>query len=336
MKSTLGSVLHAFFEDHLKLQKGFQATSIRSYRDTVRLFLSFVAKEQRRRITQLELQDLTFDRAQSFLLHLEKERHNQARTRNQRLAVLRTFFDYVACRVPEMLPTGQQVALIPVKRTHPAEMHFLDKQELTGLFRSLPANGRHAVRDRTLLCFLYNTGARVQEVVELRRKHLDLGESPRVQLHGKGDKWRTCPLWLETATQLKVLLDQQPEGPATDGPVFVSRPGQPLTRFGIYKIVRRLCNRLDQGGTHPRRVSPHLFRHTAAVHLLESGVDINVIRGWLGHVSLETTNRYAEITVRMKEAALKTCEAPVDSSARVHRNIRWKDDEALLTWLHSL
>jgi integrase/recombinase XerD len=336
MTITLPQVLHSFFEDHLKLQKGLQPTSIRSYRDTVRLFLCYLAQNQRRRITQITLQDLTFERAQQFLQHLEVDRHNHIRTRNQRLAALRTFFDYIAYRVPEMLPTGQQVALIPVKRVHPAEMQFLERQELMELFRSLPKQGRHALRDRTLLSFLYNTGARVQEVVEIRSSHLDLGALPRVQLHGKGDKWRTCPLWNETAKQLQMLVDQNTRLNHPDGPVFVSRPGRPMTRFGIYKIVRRLCHRLDSGGAHPRHVSPHLFRHTAAVHLLESGVDINVIRGWLGHASLETTNRYAEITIRMKQAALQLCEPPVESSAVSHRKSIWKDDETLLAWLNSL
>ncbi len=336
MTITLAQILHSFFEDHLKLQKGLQPTSIRSYRDTVRLYLCYLAQDQRRRITQITLQDLTFERVQRFLQHLEVDRHNHIRTRNQRLAALRTFFDYVAYRIPEMLPTGQQVALIPVKRVHPAETQFVERQDLMELFRSLPKQGRHALRDRTLLSFLYNTGARVQEVVELRRSHLDLSALPRVQLHGKGDKWRTCPLWNETAKQLQMLIDQNPHLNNTDGPVFVARPGRPLTRFGIYKIVRRLCHRLDSGGAHPRHVSPHLFRHTAAVHLLESGVDVNVIRGWLGHASLETTNRYAEITIRMKEAALRLCEPPVESSVASHRKIIWKDDKALLDWLNSL
>jgi len=188
MTITLSQILHSFFEDHLKLQKGLQPTSIRSYRDTVRLFLCHVAQDQRRRITQIRLQDLTFEQTQRFLQHLEVDRHNHVQTRNQRLCALRTFFDYVAYRVPEMLPTGQQVALIPAKRVHPAETQFMERQELTVLFRSLPKQGRHVLRDRTLLSFLYNTGARVQEVVELRRSHLDLGASPRVQLHGKGDK----------------------------------------------------------------------------------------------------------------------------------------------------
>lgn len=336
MTITLGQLVHSFFEDHLKVQLGLRPNSIRSYRDGLRLFLCFVAKESRRRVTQLTLTELTFERVQQFLRHLEDERKNHIQSRNQRLAALHTFFEYVAQRSPEMLQTCQQVALIPAKRVHRPQTHFLEREEMAVLFKSLSSEGERALRDRTLLLFLYNTGARVQEVADLRLGHLDFGPPPRVQLCGKGNKWRTCPLWTETAEQLQRLIEQGKRPRAADAPVFTSRPGQPLTRFGIYKIVRRQCGHLDSGGGHPRHVSPHLFRHTAAVHLLESGVEVNVIRGWLGHVSLETTNHYAEITTQSKEKALRVCELPWESSAGLPRRAVWKNDQALLDWLNSL
>jgi site-specific recombinase XerD len=185
---------------------------------------------------------------------------------------------------------------------------------------------------------LYNTGARVQEVADLRVKNLDLGSQPRVHLHGKGDKWRLCPLWSQTVRQLEQLLQEQYSERSPESPIFVARPGRALTRFGIYKIVRRYASKLIVSGHLPaeKPVSPHTFRHTAAVHLLESGVEVNVIRGWLGHVSLETTNRYAEITLRTKEAAMRTCEPPVDGADETHRKVVWKDDESFLKWLESL
>jgi site-specific recombinase XerD len=295
-----------------------------------------VAKESQRRLTQLTITDLTFERAQQFLRHLEEDRKNHIQSRNQRLAALRTFFEYVALRAPEMLQTCEQVALIPSKRVHPPQTHYLEREEVAALFRSISTQGMTALRDRTLLLFLYNTGARVQEVADLRFGHLDFGLPARVQLCGKGNKWRTCPLWAETVDQLQRLIEQRKQPPDANTPIFVSQPGYPLTRFGIYKIVRRYCGHLDSGGGHPRHVSPHLFRHTAAVHLLESGVEVNVIRGWLGHVSLETTNRYAEITTRTKENALRVCELPWESSAGPPRRAVWKDDQSLLDWLNSL
>ena len=336
MKPTLGQIVHSFFEDYLRVQKGLRPSSIRSYRDVLKLFLRYIAKEIRRPVTRLSIQQLSFEHTLAFLKHVEEARCNHIRTRNQRLAVLRTFFEYVATRTPEMLDTCQRVAAIPVKRVPPPETQFLDPEEITSVLRGLPRKGRHALRDRSLVLFLYNTGARVQEVADLCAESLDLGPQPRVQLHGKGDKWRTCPLWIDTVKHLKMLLDER-GGPRTDSsPVFCSRPGIPLTRFGIYKIVRRHTRHLDRDGAHPRRITPHVFRHTAAVHLLESGVEINVIRAWLGHVSLDTTNRYAELTLRAKEQALRTCEPELDTPAGARRRAVWKDDQSLLAWLDSL
>lgn len=334
----LGRVTHAFFLDYLTAQKGLRPASIRSYRDTLRLFLQFAASDARRKITRLALQDLTFGRVKAFLQYLEGDRKNHIRTRNQRLAALHTFFEYVAQRVPEMLPVSEQVAAIPMKRVHAPETTFLERDEISSLLAQLPTEGRSALRERALFLFLYNTGARVQEVADVRIGDLDLEGSPRVRLHGKGDKWRTCPLWKETANLLNTLLQQRPPTDRTGGAVFLSQNGTPLTRFGIYKIVRRYTDELWQRrkATNPRHLSPHVFRHTAAVHLLESGVEVNVIRNWLGHVSLETTNRYAEITTRMKEEALRACEPKDDSSPGYPRKPVWRNDETLLSWLDSL
>lgn len=177
---------------------------------------------------------------------------------------------------------------------------------------------------------MYNTGARVQEVTQLRIDQLDLA-GLRVQLYGKGGKWRACPLWKETAASLQKLLGERQQ--YKDDPVFLSSTGKPLTRFGIYKLVRKhtegLATKRSDGS--PKPVSPHTIRHSTAIHLLESGVEVNVIRGWLGHVSLDTTNRYAEINMRMKEEALKACQPPT-----CHVDARWRDDAALLKWLDSL
>lgn len=336
MTPTLGQIVRSFFDDHLKVQKGLRPASIRSYGDTLRLFLAYVARDVRRSITKLRIEDMSFERTLAFLNHLEQTRGNHIRTRNQRLAALRTFYAYVAGRIPEMLDTAQRVDGIPVKRVAPSETHFLEREEVASLFKGLPKSGRHALRDKTLLLFLYNTGARVQEAADLRAENLDLGPQPRVHLHGKGDKWRACPLWAETVRNLGMLLGQSGMVCGPTSPVFCSRPGVALTRFGIYKIVRRHASALDSSGVHPRRVTPHIFRHTAAVHLLESGVEVNVIRCWLGHVSLDTTNRYTELSLKAKEAALRTCEPPSDTLAGARRQPVWKDDQTLLAWLKSL
>ena len=329
----IGPVLHSFFADHLITVKGLRPASVRSYRDTIRLFLSFAAADKGCKITRLSLGDLTFDTVVKFLRHLEQERRNHIRTRNQRLAALHTLFEYIAGRSPEMLAICQQVAAIPMKRVAPPETRFLERDEVEQLLRHLPRHGRLALRDRALLLFLYNTGARVQEAADLRAGHLDLGEHPVVRLHGKGDKWRTCPLWHQTAELLSALLASPGPAPAPETAVFTAR-GQPLTRYGIYKIVRRHAAGLDDPRTG-RTISPHIFRHSAAVHLLEAGVEVNVIRGWLGHADLSTTNRYAEINTRTKQEALRAVEPPGTSAGSRTKPI-WRSDESLLNWLASL
>jgi len=271
MRTTLGTLVYTFFIDHLAAQKGPRPATIRSYRDMLRLFLTFVATDARRLITQLSVEDLTFERVLGFLQHLEAARHNHVPTRNQRLAELRAFFEYLGRRLPEHLHVCEQVAAIPIKRTPLPEMRFLDRAEITTLFAELPRGGRQALRDRALLLTLYNTGARVQDIADLCLEQVSLTAPPRVRLRGKGDKWRTCPLWEETARLLRRLLeDRHVTDPSAA--VFTSTRGRPLTRFGIYKLVRRHVSGLESPATTKtptRRITPHVFRHTAAVHLLE-------------------------------------------------------------------
>ena len=180
----LARLLHAFFEDHLKCQKGLQSTSIRSYRDALRLFLLFVADDLHHKLTRLTLADLTADRVRRFLAFLERVRHNQVRTRNQRLAAVRGFFEYLATCDPQMLLPAQQVSAIPIKRTAPSQTMYLEIDEIQALFAHLPSDGPFALRDHALLLFLYNTGARAQEVADLRAGHLVLDGQAKVRLHG--------------------------------------------------------------------------------------------------------------------------------------------------------
>ena len=339
MSSTqIGPLIYTFFEDQLKCQKGLRPSGIRSYKDALRLFLLFVASDSKRKLSRISLTDLTSERVRRFLNFLEQERHNQVRTRNHRLAAIRTFFEYIATREPTMIAEAQRVTAIPVKRTSPSQTLYLEHDEVNDIFSNLPSSGPFALRDQALLLFLYNTGARVQEVSDLQVAHLELCPQPRVRLHGKGDKWRICPLWVKTVSLLRQLTENRSHPQSPIDPVFTSRNGSALTRFGIYKIIRRHTVKLMKKGNdgQPRTISPHIFRHTTAVHLLEAGVEVNVIRAWLGHVSLVTTNRYAEINIRMKAEALKTCEPPVNVSQVLPHKPIWQDDQTLLNWLQSL
>ena len=334
--SEIGPIIVSFFDDYLKVQKGLRPSSVRSYRDVLKLFLNRVASRHHRPVTRLRLQDLGSEEVLLFLQSLESERGNHIRTRNQRLTVLKTFFRYLASRVPEKIAEAERVEAVPSKRCAPSSTEFMEKDEIDRLLRAVPKTTPSGLRDRSLLTLLYNTGARVQEVADLRVRDLDLDGPYRVRLHGKGDKWRVCPLWPETASLLRQLVAGAPK----EAPVFVSRLHRALTRFGIYQLVKKYAASIPFGASNngkPRHISPHIFRHTAAVHLLESGVDINVIRAWLGHVSLETTNRYAEINIRMKEAAVAQCTPPTDdtSEGSLPKKV-WHDDPDLMKWLNSL
>lgn len=334
--NTIGSVVLAFFADHLPIQRGFLPASVQSYRDTIKLFLCHIADEKRCPITKLTLSDVTCDRVLAFLRDIEVKRNNTVSTRNQRLAALRIFFRYLANQCPETLAQAQRVEAIPTKRKKATETVYLERDEVDTLFNALPREGALAHRDRCIFMLLYNTGARAQEVVSLNVDDVTFTPPYKVKLHGKGDKWRTCPLWAETATLLSQL------GTVINGtdntPLFLSKTGLRLTRFGLYKLVSRHCaNILEYTITgRERHVTPHVFRHTTAVHLLEAGVDMNVIRGWLGHVSLDTTQRYAEINLKMKQEALATCLPPVESAVASPSTVRWRQDKELMNWLNSL
>lgn len=331
----IGKLLYGYFEDNLRAQKGLSPATVRSYRDALSLFLKFVATQRRCRLTRLQLTDLTAERVRDFLHSLETQRGNLIRSRNQRLTALRSFFDYLASQNTQIWAEAEQVARIPNKCSPPPRTFYLERDEIETLLGNLPQTGAVALRDRALLMFLYNTGARAQEVADLQVVNLELNIG-RVHLHGKGDKWRVCPLWKQTVDLLKQLLSQRHDK-ATGQPVFLSQRKQRMTRFGIYKIVKRRTQALNEQRKlrNLPPVSPHVFRHSAAVSLLESGVDVNVIRGWLGHVSLETTNRYAEISIKMKEEALQACE-PVTEGGKHRDNVVWRDDSALCNWLQSL
>jgi integrase/recombinase XerD len=334
----LGAVLASFFNNHLKLQRGLRPNSVKSYAEAMRLFLQFVAKSSEKKITQLGLDDLDADAVSRFLNSLEVGRGNLAQSRNQRLAALRSFFEYVGQQFPERLGQAQRIAAIPRKRAQPPETIFLERDEIESTLAALPANGRHALRDRALLLFLYNTGARAQEVADLRANNIHFDAMPQVHLHGKGDKWRVCPLWAETAQLLKRLLSEKKLAGSPDRPVFTGPRNAPLTRFGIYKVIRRYTHHIikRRSDGRPKRISPHIWRHSTAVHLLEAGVEVNVIRAWLGHASLDTTNRYAEITIRTKQTALEKCVVPGATEPRIAVKPPWQTDASLLTWLQSL
>lgn len=318
-----------FLLEHVVAELNLSRHTQASYRDALALFLPFAAKAQRQAVDQLEVERLSPDVIRSFLAHLEEARHCSVATRNQRLAAIHSFARFVGARSPEHLHWCAQVAAVPFKRATKGTLPYLDKSEIDALLAAPARRTRQGTRDHALLLFLYNSGARCDEAARVVIADLDLGASPAVKILGKGNKIRLCPLWPTTANTLRALT----AGRGAQERVFLNRRGAPITRFGIYAMVSRYARQATQRvpSLGAKRVSPHVIRHTTAVHLLRAGVDINTIRAWLGHVSLDTTNVYAEVDLDMKVKALRACEV-----AESRTPPAWHRQPGLMTFLKEL
>lgn len=329
---SLHSFLHAFFHSWLVEQRNASRHTVISYRDTWRLFLRYVAASRRRPVAKLQLPDLTAEEVLAFLKDCEERRKVSIGTRNCRLAALRSFFAFLVDREP--LTAGQcaEVLRIPVKRARQREICYLEEQEVSAILAQPDRSTLEGQRDHALLAFLYNTGARIQEALDVRPDALRLEAPAQVRLTGKGRKERLCPLWPETAALLRALLQRTPRHP--DQKIFVNRYGEPLGASGVrFKLGQYVIRaRKKTSSLVAKHVSPHTFRHTAAVHLVSAGVDVTVIRSWLGHAHLDTTNHYARATVETKRKALEK----TAGSSRPEKAPRWKRDAELMAWLDSL
>jgi site-specific recombinase XerD len=330
---SLGSWVRRFLLEHLVEERNLARNTQQSYRDTLRLFLPFVAKQARKRIDALQLEDLSAATIRLFLQQLEEKRDCGVATRNQRLAALRSLASFIARRSPEHIGWCGDIRAIPFKRAPRPLVTYLEKSEMDALLEAPDRDTAQGRRDRALLLFLYNTGARADEAAHTQIGDLELGQASRdpsaVRIRGKGNKLRRCPLWAKTVKELLPLT----EGRHASDHVFRNCRGHPLTRYGIHAVVERYAAEVAQ--TLPalgrKRVSPHTIRHTTATHLLRAGVDINTIRAWLGHASLSTTNVYAEVDLEMKAKALANCEIESEKPQKP-----WRENAALMEFLKSL
>lgn len=333
----LAPFVRSYFQDHLTCQRNVSRNTILSYRDGIKLFLQDVAVRLKKPVVDLLVTDVCESLVLEYLTNLEQQRGNTIQTRNQRLVGIRRLFDYIAWREPLVLDHCRRLLAIPRKRGQiRPEIGYLEKHEMAAVLKVAENSGCSARRDYPLLLFMYNTGARVQEVADAQRSWLSLHKPSKVQLLGKGRKLRTCPLWDSTVIQLQRLLEQYDTRPDKNQYLFVNRFGHPLSRSGIADIIHRHIRKAAESvpSLKNRRVTPHTFRHTTAMHLLQSGVEINVIRSWLGHVSIATTNCYIEIDLTMKAKALQVCE--VGHSTISTPGTGWQSTPSLLTWLASL
>ncbi len=324
------ALLQDFFHRRLVAQRGASAHTIASYRDTFTLFLGYAAGRTGRMPSALTLSDLDAPMVLGFLDHLETERGNSARTRNLRLTAIRSFMHYASLREPSLLPVVQRVLAIPGKRFDRPVLGFLSRDEITAIIDAPDRSTWSGQRDAVLFAVLYNTGARVSEITRLHVGDVLLDRASSLLLHGKGRKERVVPLWKSTAAQLRRWLPRIAGN--SDAPVFPNRAGKPLSRSGVEHQLRVACRKASE--RHPslatRRISPHTLRHTTAMHLLQSGVDITVIALWLGHEDTATTHQYVEADLGMKEAALRCVEDPAPQP------LRFTASDRLLDFLEAL
>lgn len=301
-KSAIVSVqqlVQDFFEKHLTIERNLSRNTVLSYRDVLKLFLGHAAKRMGCDVDQLDHASLDVDVVRSFLDWLKKERKCGARTRNHRLAAIKAFARYVASVAPEHVERCRRIReLVPARFEQP-EVQYLDDDEILALVKAIDPAAQ--ARDKALLLLLYNTGARVQEIVNLDVCDIRLDPVPVVTLMGKGGKQRTCPLWSRTVDGLQRWLKER--GDAGE-PLFLNAQGRRLSRSGVAYILRKLARRAGLSPRHARRVTPHVMRHTTAMHLLQAGADITTIAAWLGHSQLATAHGYVEIDLRMKQKAL--------------------------------
>jgi len=301
-ETLLGPWVRRFLLEHLVAERNLSPNTQASYRDTLMLLLPFASKHGGLAIDRMTVEELTPSMVRKFLDHLERDRQCSGVTRNQRLATIHSLAKFIGMRSPVHVAWCAEIRAMPFKKTAKTVIGYLERAEMDALLAQPDRHTLLGERDHALILFLYNSGARADEVAKLIIDNLRLGAQSSVRLHGKGNKFRICPLWPATASSLSRLIANRDKSDA----VFLNRVNQPLTRFGIHRLVTQYAKLASK--TLPslatKRVSPHTIRHTTAVHLLRAGVDINTIRAWLGHVSLDTTHVYAEVDMEMKAKAL--------------------------------
>ncbi len=269
----------------------------------------------------------------AFLDYLESERRCTANTRNQRLAAVRSLFKYIGRQTPELLLHAHQVCSINMKATEEKTIEYLTSEELAALTASMDLNTDLGVRDYALVLLLFNTGARVSEIVNLKIDDIVLTGSPKINILGKGNKPRACVLWDDTVQALRAHIELRSPRKADDEHVFLNAVGDPLTRFGVTHILKKYAALAkDQcPSIATKRITPHVMRHSTAMHLLISGIEVAMIALWLGHARLETTNKYVECNMEMKRQIIENVEVP--KGRRPRR--KWHTPR-MLDWLDSL
>lgn len=332
----LAIMLQDFFSNHLPNLRGMSPNTIQSYRDSLVLLLRFLAVHKKRLVSSFDLEDIKPQDVQSFLIYLEHDRKNRITTRNIRLSAIHSYFRFVAARHPDRLEHAQRILGIPFKKTGSRIIDYLEYEEIEATLSAIDQATAKGRRDYTLLATMFNTGARVQEILDLKACDIQLTKPFQLRLTGKGRKQRCCPLWPQTAQLLRRLCRELKLDLTSEARLFQNCRATPLTRFGVRYILNKCLIRAQASipSLRSKRLHPHSVRHSTAVALLKSGVDLSTIGQWLGHSSINTTNRYAVIDLNMKRKAISSVK-PISGPLRAH-TAPWSRNRSVLDWLESL
>ena len=328
--ATLPALVQQFFTDRLCTQLAASPNTIAAYRDTFRLLLQFASEQTGKAPTQLTVEQVDVTLVADFLTHVEDKRRNSARSRNARLAAIRSFFRFVAMKEPGHLLHCQKILAMPSKRYERRTVEFLDRAEMNALLAAPDRSTWAGRRDHAILSVALQTGLRVSEIINLRRRDIVTGTGAHIRCEGKGRKQRCTPLRQEVVKVLDVWLKER--AGVDDDPLFPTMRGTKLSRDALEQLVQK--HTLVASKSCPpligKRVSPHVLRHSTAMELLHHGVDQSVIALWLGHESVETTQMYMHADLRLKEKALARITAPASKPGR------YRPDDSLLAFLEGL
>jgi integrase/recombinase XerD len=331
---SLLSLVQSFFQQHLDQARGASPHTIRAYRDTLRLFFDYLARQQRCGVERLALSDITSQRVLDFLSNLETLRGNRASTRNCRLAAVRSWVKHLLRHDPARADQYARILTLAAKRTTHVPPDYLEPEQFRLVLEQVDLRTARGIRDGALLLFLYNTGARVSEVLRMSWNDLSMARPWQVRLHCKGGKERVCPLWKQTMNLLR-RLQSETAAPAAKQ-VFMNSRGQPLTRDGVAYLLRHyyLLARKKHGCLPRPSIHPHVLRHSCAVALLQAGIDLTAIRDYLGHSSVATTGRYLQANLAMKRDVLNRFWKR--SGLESDPPKRWSPSRGLMAYLESL
>ena len=327
--------LQRFFREHLAHQRANSTNTIRSYRDTFKLFLNYIAEFRSIPIRKMTLDKFTAEEIGGFRKYLANTRKNSPSTRNQRMAAVHSFVGYLQQEYPDRLAQWQRIQSMPTQRSQSKPVKYLTQKELATLMATIPTDSLKGTRDKAMLVLLYDSGARVQEIVDLTVRDLRLDTPAQASVTGKGKKTRVVPLMPTTVMILNEYLKKfRLNREDVNLPLFKNRRGEKLTRFGITYLLKTYAERARKKcKTIPKGLSPHMLRHSKAMHLLEQGIPEVVIQHILGHADLKTTSVYAKANPEMTRAALEKVNK--DKKATVEE-FSWQSNDDLLAMLESL